>query len=154
MGGHGALSLYLRQYQQSSSSLAGPTFQAASAFSPICNPSECGWGKKAFGGYLASEDEWASYDSLALLPSKGDSPLKVKVTYGTADQFFKDGQLRPEAFEERARELGWKADEVAVEKEEGYDHSYYFVRPPLSPIVNAEPPPQGRQTDNCVLYHV
>jgi S-formylglutathione hydrolase len=152
MGGHGALSLYLRQFHPSlapsppSPSASATSFKAASAFAPICHPSACPWGKKAFGGYLRSVDEWAAYDSLLLLPSKAEEPptsssssssataaeLHIKISYGTQDQFYKDGQLLPEAFEARARELGWAPDAVRVDREEGYDHSYYFVSPPPS----------------------
>jgi S-formylglutathione hydrolase len=48
MGGHGALTLYL------TSLLSGTKqYRSASAFSPICEPSEVPWGTKAFSGYLA-----------------------------------------------------------------------------------------------------
>jgi len=48
MGGHGALTLYL------ASLLSGmKQYRSASAFSPICEPSEVPWGTKAFSGYLA-----------------------------------------------------------------------------------------------------
>ena len=45
MGGHGALSLHLKNPGM---------FQSVSAFSPICNPTACPWGVKAFEGYLGS----------------------------------------------------------------------------------------------------
>ena len=47
MGGHGALSIHLKNPGM---------FQSVSAFSPICNPTACEWGKKAFKGYLGSVD--------------------------------------------------------------------------------------------------
>ncbi|KAG1760386.1 Alpha/Beta hydrolase protein, partial [Suillus occidentalis] len=48
MGGHGALTVYL------ASLLSGTKqYRSASAFSPICEPSEVPWGTKAFSGYLA-----------------------------------------------------------------------------------------------------
>ena len=33
------------------------SFQSVSAFSPICNPVNCPWGKKALGGYLGPDVE-------------------------------------------------------------------------------------------------
>jgi len=45
MGGHGAISLYLLNPEQ---------YKSTSAFSPICHPTGCQWGKKAFEGYLAA----------------------------------------------------------------------------------------------------
>lgn len=29
--------------------------QAVSAFAPICNPTQCPWGQKAFSGYLGND---------------------------------------------------------------------------------------------------
>ena len=43
MGGHGALTIFFKNYNK---------YKSVSAFSPICNPINCPWGKKAFGGYL------------------------------------------------------------------------------------------------------
>ena len=39
MGGHGALLLYLKTEGE---------FASCSAFAPICHPTQCDWGKKAF----------------------------------------------------------------------------------------------------------
>ncbi|KAI5454273.1 hypothetical protein NCC49_004333 [Naganishia albida] len=119
MGGHGALSLYLKNPGH---------FKSASGFAPIANPTECQWGQKAFSGYLASpEEEGKAYDSTLLLSAwPRDQKLVVRVDYGSDDQFYKDGQLRPEAFEKALQEQG-RDGEVQVEKREGYDHSYYFV---------------------------
>jgi len=43
MGGHGALTLALREPQ---------LYKSVSAFSPIVNPTQVPWGRKAFEGYL------------------------------------------------------------------------------------------------------
>jgi len=48
---------------------------------------------------------------------------------GTADNFLY--QLHPEKFLEAARAAGHDEVQVRVRKQEGYDHSYYFVRPHL-----------------------
>lgn len=47
MGGHGALTLYLRHPGR---------YRSASAFAPISNPTRCPWGQKAFRGYLGPAD--------------------------------------------------------------------------------------------------
>lgn len=53
MGGHGALVIAMRNKTR---------FRSVSAFSPICNPSQCEWGKTAFIGYLGSDtDVWPYY---------------------------------------------------------------------------------------------
>ena len=46
MGGHGALTLALRHPD---------LYQSVSAIAPICAPSQCPWGEKAFGGYLGPD---------------------------------------------------------------------------------------------------
>merc|ERR1719473_824131 len=60
MGGHGALTLHLKNPGK---------FRSVSAFSPICNPTECQWGKKAFEGYLGSVEAGKEYDSTELMRS-------------------------------------------------------------------------------------
>ena len=42
MGGHGALTLFLKN---------PGTYKSCSAFAPIVNPLNCAWGEKAFNGY-------------------------------------------------------------------------------------------------------
>lgn len=74
MGGHGALTIYLK-------SLKSPSpFRSASAFAPIANPVEAPWGKKAFGNYLQGGIEEArdSYDA-TLLVSKIGGPLDILI---------------------------------------------------------------------------
>jgi S-formylglutathione hydrolase len=44
MGGHGALTIAFKNQH---------SFKSVSAFSPICHPSECPWGKKAFTSKLS-----------------------------------------------------------------------------------------------------
>ncbi len=58
MGGHGALTLYLRNPGK---------FVSVSAFAPICNPTQCAWGQKAFIGYLGSVEEGVNYDACELV---------------------------------------------------------------------------------------
>ena len=66
MGGHGALSIAFK---------ANPgTYTSVSAFSPICNPTKCPWGVKAFTGYLGSVDAGAKHDATELMLSQGPFP--------------------------------------------------------------------------------
>ena len=43
MGGHGALTIAMKNPDK---------YKSVSAFAPICHPTNCPWGKKAFGNYL------------------------------------------------------------------------------------------------------
>lgn len=41
-----------------------------SAFAPIANPVNCGWGQKAFGGYFGAEEQekkWKEHDATELV---------------------------------------------------------------------------------------
>jgi S-formylglutathione hydrolase len=120
MGGHGALTLYLSSPQKQ--------YRSASAFAPIANPTRCPWGEKAFSGYLQGgvEEAKAKYDATELI-SKSKEPVHILVDFGTADDFYKQGQLLPENFLKAARDSGYDEFQVRVRSQEGYDHSYYFI---------------------------
>ena len=116
MGGHGALTLFLKNPGK---------YKSVSAFAPISNPSNCPWGEKAFGGYFGAEDKskWAAHDATELLPQyPGDTDILIDV--GTGDNFYKQGQLLPENLEKAAKAAG---KGVKVNYREGYDHSYFFI---------------------------
>lgn len=114
MGGHGALTLHLKNPD---------LFRTCSAFAPIVAPSKVPWGKKALSGYLGLDEEaWAAYDATQLVAVR-PSAAEILIDQGLADPFLKE-QLRPELFEEAARAVGQKA---TVRRHEGYDHSYYFM---------------------------
>lgn len=119
MGGLGALNLFLSTSQ----------YCSASAFSPVCNPTKSPWGTKAFTNYLAGGiEEGEKYDPSCLLEkAKGRSNVHILVDYGEQDQFLKDGQLRPEALQQAAEKAGFAQESVNIRKQEGYDHSYYFI---------------------------
>jgi S-formylglutathione hydrolase len=74
MGGHGALTLYLASKTKQ--------YRSASAFSPITNPSECAWGKKAFNGYLQGgiTEGRNKYDATELI-SKSKEPVHILIDY-------------------------------------------------------------------------
>jgi len=118
MGGHGALTLFLKNEE---------LYKSVSAFAPISNPSNCDWGKKAFKGYFGEEEKskWAEHDATELLKKYKGDEFKVLIDVGTGDNFYKQGQLLPENFESAAKEKGFKGVEVRMQ--EGYDHSYFFV---------------------------
>jgi len=116
MGGHGALTIALRE---------GKTeWKSVSAFSPICNPTECPWGQKAFEGYLGSVEDGKMHDATCLVESL-ESPAydDILIDQGTADNFLKE-QLKPEALVAAAEKSGQK---ITLNMRGGFDHSYYFI---------------------------
>lgn len=114
MGGHGALIAHLKNPGR---------YRSVSAFAPICHPSACPWGEKAFSGYLGDDRAtWAEYDATELLKRDG-SQLPILIDQGDADGFYPD-QLRPEALRDACREKGV---ELTLRFQGGYDHSYYFI---------------------------
>ena len=77
MGGHGALIIYLNSLRSGTK-----LYRSVSAFSPICNPTQCPWGQKAFNGYLQGGLEEASekYDATELISRVGE-PVHILVDY-------------------------------------------------------------------------
>lgn len=114
MGGHGALVIGLREPQR---------YVSVSAFSPVSNPSQCPWGKKAFSQYLGEDTEqWAQYDAARLLAAK-QHYVPLLVEQGRADQFLTE-QLQPEALVNAAQQSDTP---LTLNMHEGYDHSYFFI---------------------------
>ena len=115
MGGHGALVCALRN---------PASYRSLSAFAPICAPTQCPWGRKAFTGYLGTDEStWREYDATALVASVPfHSPIRVD--QGSADQFL-EKQLHPERFADACRESGQALD---LRMHGGYDHGYYFIQ--------------------------
>ncbi len=98
MGGHGALVIGMRNPNK---------FVSVSAFSPISNPSDCPWGKKAASVLLASKTH-----SVPLL-----------VEQGTKDEFLHE-QLKPQSLVHAAQQSD---TQLTLNMHEGYDHSYFFI---------------------------
>lgn len=116
MGGHGALVCALRNPGR---------FKSVSAFAPIASPSDCAWGKKAFGGYLGDDvTRWREYDATALV-ARGAHPAPILIDQGAADRFLADAQLLPERFEAAARTAG---QALTLRLQPGYDHGYFFIQ--------------------------
>lgn len=117
MGGHGALTLALRHPGR---------FASLSALAPICAPTRCPWGRKAFAGYLgADESRWAAHDASLLMASQvlAPYPAGIRIDQGLADKFLAE-QLMPEAFEAACAAVG---QPLQLVRHEGYDHGYYFI---------------------------
>ncbi|OBZ84697.1 S-formylglutathione hydrolase [Choanephora cucurbitarum] len=118
MGGHGALSIYLKHLDQ---------YKTASAFSPIANPVQCPWGQKAFSNYLGEDKEaWKQYDTVELLKQgQLNQKLDILVDVGTADGFL-EKELLIDNLKKTAEEIG-RQEEFNIRYQEGYDHSYFFI---------------------------
>ena len=117
MGGHGALTLALRH---------PGLFKSLSAFAPICAPTQCPWGQKAFGGYLGSDpSEWLQHDATALMGAKKAAPYPdgILIDQGLADKFL-EVQLHPHLFEAACQTVG---QPLTLRRHADYDHGYYFI---------------------------
>lgn len=117
MGGHGALVLALRNPD---------VYRSVSAFAPICSPTRCPWGVKAFTGYLGEDrSAWASYDAAELLTARRAQVFaEILVDQGLADKFLPQGQLLPERLEAACAASG---QPLRLRRHEGYGHDYYFI---------------------------
>jgi S-formylglutathione hydrolase len=114
MGGHGALTLALRDPGR---------FRSVSAFAPIVAPMHCPWGVKALSGYLGDDRAaWRAYDSCALIEDGARVPA-ILVDQGMADGFLAE-QLQPERLEAACAAAGI---ELTMRRQDGYDHSYFFI---------------------------
>ncbi len=114
MGGHGALTIAM---------LNPKRYSSMSAFSPICNPMQAPWGKKAFTAYLGKDQAtWQNHDASELM-SRATKFVPAKVDQGGADDFLVE-QLKPEALVAAAKVNQYPLEIVI---HEGYDHSYYFI---------------------------
>lgn len=114
MGGHGAMTIALKNSQR---------FKSCSAFAPIVNPLTADWTQDAFEKYLgADRAKWREYDACALVEDGARFP-EFLVDQGKADSFLETG-LAPWKFEEAV-----KGTDIALtlRMHERYDHSYYFI---------------------------
>jgi S-formylglutathione hydrolase len=115
MGGHGALTIALKQPER---------WNSLSAFAPISNPVAVPWGEKAFSNYLGPDrTAWTQHDA-SLLMRKAAYPGPILVDQGEADKFL-EPQLHPDALERAAAESGQK---LTLRRHPGYDHSYWFIQ--------------------------
>lgn len=115
MGGHGALTLALKYPEK---------FKSVSAFAPICAPSQCLWGEKAFSNYLGSDQaEWLKHDATALVQKKTAHFADILIDQGLSDQFY--SQLNPALFQQACQAVG---QPLTLREHAGYDHGYYFIQ--------------------------
>jgi S-formylglutathione hydrolase len=115
MGGHGALTLALRNPQ---------LYKSVSAFSPIAAPMQCPWGQKAFTNYLGSDQAaWRAHDATELV-AESPFPGLILIDQGDADQFLVE-QLKPDKFAAAAGKAG---QGLKLRMQPGYDHGYYFIQ--------------------------
>jgi len=117
MGGHGALTIGLKHPE---------LYGSISAFAPICAPSLCPWGQKAFSNYLGDDRSlWDAHDASVIAANLVDGPERSRllVDQGEADQFL-DLQLYPESLEAACRQSGLG---LTLRRHESYDHGYYFI---------------------------
>jgi len=115
MGGHGALTIYLKNQDK---------YKTVSAFAPTVNPVNCPWGQKAFTNYLGgNKSEWEVYDATCLISKLNDVHSTILIDQGEDDKFLHD-QLMPQKFEEACRKAKVP---LLLRLQPGYDHSYYFI---------------------------
>ena len=114
MGGHGALTLAFKYPER---------FRSVSAFSPICAPSQCPWGEKAFSHYLGEDREvWKKHDVNELIQTATlDIPLLID--QGSEDPFL-EKELNFELFIKTCKRENQK---LKARLQHGYDHSYNFI---------------------------
>ena len=118
MGGHGALTLALRHPGR---------FKSLSALAPICAPTHCPWGQKAFTAYLGDDTRaWAAHDASALMARQARAPYPagILIDQGLADKFLADGQLLPERLQAACAALG---QPLTLRRQPLFDHGYYFI---------------------------
>lgn len=115
MGGHGALTIALRNPQR---------YGSVSAFSPIVAPSQVPWGQKAFAAYLGPDRAaWRAHDTVELVLAGAAKQLPLLVDQGQGDEFL-EGQLKPALLREACASAGHP---LTLRLHPGYDHSYYFM---------------------------
>jgi S-formylglutathione hydrolase len=118
MGGHGALTLYLRHKGR---------FASCSAFSPIVAPTQVPWGHKAFTSYFGTDQStWSAHDATYLVgkDTHAAKNAPILIDQGGADTFLIE-QLKPQLFEAACHAAGQK---LTLRIQDGYDHSYFFIQ--------------------------
>ena len=114
MGGHGALTIALKNPQR---------FKSVSAFAPICSPLQCPWGDKVLSHYLGDDRQaWAQYDTVELI-KQAKQHLPLLVDQGTADNFLTE-QLKIELLVEAGQVADYP---MQIRMQPDYDHSYFFI---------------------------
>jgi S-formylglutathione hydrolase len=114
MGGHGALTLALRDPGR---------YRSVSAFAPIVAAGQVPWGEKALSRYLGPDrSAWRRHDAVALIED-GARVAEILVDQGDRDPFLAQ-ELKPELLAEACLAAGIP---LTLRIQPGYDHSYYFI---------------------------
>ena len=114
MGGHGALTIALKNPRR---------YRSVSAFAPICAPTQCPWGHKAFSNYLGDDKKtWLDYDANHLV-QKASERLPILIDQGDADGFLAE-ELRLDILQKTCAEIDYP---LTARLQPGYDHSFYFI---------------------------
>ncbi|GAU24217.1 hypothetical protein TSUD_23540 [Trifolium subterraneum] len=115
MGGHGALTIYLKNMDK---------YKSVSAFAPIANPTNCPWGQKAFANYLGgNKSDWEDYDATYLVTKRPNVSTTILIDQGEDDKYLHD-QLLTHKFEEACKNGNVP---LLLRLQPGYDHSYNFI---------------------------
>jgi len=114
MGGHGALICALKNPKM---------YQSVSAFSPVCHPTECAWGRDIFQHYLGNDKfKWEEYDACHLI-EKNPHTIPILIDQGTNDEFL-DEQLMIKKLQYVCETNKYPLD---LKMRADYDHSYHFI---------------------------
>ncbi len=114
MGGHGALICALKNPGM---------YCSVSAFAPICNPVQCGWGQGCFSAYLGDDVSlWEAYDATCLIRAGADK-VPLLIDHGLGDEFLAD-QLYPQNLQTACEAAIFP---LTLTMHEDYDHSYHFI---------------------------
>lgn len=115
MGGHGSLTLYLKNPDK---------YKSVSAFVPIANPINCSWGQTAFTAYLGdNKADWEEYDATCLASKFRRECAPILVDQGDADEYL-DDQLLVFNFEKACKNANLP---LQLRIQPGYNHSYFFI---------------------------
>ncbi|KAF9997589.1 hypothetical protein BGZ79_008729 [Entomortierella chlamydospora] len=123
MGGHGALTIFLKNQS---------AYKSVSAFAPILHPTASSWGMYAFPRYLGMDQyTWKQYDTVELIKRLAAeknlrSDVEFLIDQGTGDQFLNPDRLHTSVLAETIKSLGID-NQFNIRYHDGYDHGYFFI---------------------------
>ncbi|KAG0293798.1 hypothetical protein BGZ98_002034 [Dissophora globulifera] len=124
MGGHGALSIFLKNQS---------AYKSISAFAPILHPMESFWGQYALPRYLGEDKTtWEEYDTIKLLSRYAAEKnlrddVKFLIDQGTGDQFLNNpDRLHTTVLVDLVKDLGLEK-QFEIRFQDGYDHGFFFI---------------------------
>ncbi|KAF9913242.1 hypothetical protein EC991_000004 [Linnemannia zychae] len=122
MGGHGALTIFLKNQT---------AYKSVSAFAPILHMTKSNWGRFALPRYLGDDEStWKEYDSIELFKlhhaqKSLRSDFKVLIDQGTGDKFLEEN-LHTSDLIHFVKEAGLD-NQFNIRYQDGYDHGYFFI---------------------------